>query len=130
MSYTTFEYSNLVLEKEKIQLGEEAVVRFDVTNTGNRTGAEITQLYIHQRYGSDTRPKRLLKGFTKIELSPGETRTVELKLTADDLSYYSSSKKAYVQDETVIDVWAGGDVNAELHTILYVGGKTNDNNQE
>ena len=125
LSYTTFEYSDLVLEKEKIQLGEEAVVRFNLSNTGSRAGAEIAQLYIHQRYGSDTRPKRLLKGFTKIDLMPGETRTIALKLTADDLRYYSSSKKAYVQDETVIDIWVGGNVNAELHTTLYVGKKEN-----
>ena len=121
LSYTTFEYSSLELEKAQIPLGEEAVVRFDLSNTGNRAGAEIAQLYLHQRYGSDTRPKRLLKGFAKIHLAPGETRTVEFKLTAEDLSYYSSSKKAYVQDETVLDIWVGGNVNAELHTVLQVG---------
>lgn len=121
LSYTTFEYRNLVLEKEKIRLGEAAVVRVDVCNTGSRTGAEIAQLYIHQRYGSDTRPKRLLKGFSKFELAPGETKTVEFKLTADDLRYYSCSKGDYVQDETTIDVWVGGDVNAKLHTVLSVG---------
>ena len=71
LSYTTFEYSDLVLEKEKIQLGEEAVVRFNLSNTGSRAGAEIAQLYIHQRYGSDTRPKETVEGIYEDRFDAG-----------------------------------------------------------
>ncbi|MDE2442322.1 MAG: fibronectin type III-like domain-contianing protein, partial [Betaproteobacteria bacterium] len=85
-----------------------------VKNSGTRAGDEVVQLYIHQRYGTSTRPIRELKGFQRMNLAPGEAKTVEFQLSSEDLSYWSSVTKSWIQDESKFDVWVGGDSYAEL----------------
>lgn len=75
LSYTTFSYSNLVVDKEIINEGEIVKVSVDVTNTGNTAGKEVVQLYVSDKTGSAVRPDKELKGFEKAELKPGETKT-------------------------------------------------------
>ena len=86
------------------------------------TGDEVVQLYIHQRYGSVARPVRELKGFQRITLAPGETRPVHFPLGPDQLTYWSAAKRDWVQDETSIDVWIGGDSTAPLTARFEVAG--------
>ncbi len=82
LSYTTFSMANLRLERSEIGTGESTRVFVDVTNTGNVAGDEVVQLYIRDVVSSVTRPVKELKGFQRISLAPGETRTV----TFDDHS--------------------------------------------
>ena len=121
LSYTTFAYGGLSLSAERIAPGETLAVSVEVTNTGAVTGDEVVQLYIHQRYGSAARPVRELKGFKRVTLAPGETRTVTFPLGPDQISYWSAAKRGRVQDETRFDVWVGGDSTAPLTAAFEVG---------
>ncbi|WP_263560650.1 glycoside hydrolase family 3 N-terminal domain-containing protein [Paenibacillus polymyxa] len=87
LSYTTFSYERLTLSANSIRAGESVTVTVDVTNTGDREGAEVVQLYISDTVSSVTRPIRELKGFCKLVLQPGETRTVEFIVGSDQLQY-------------------------------------------
>ncbi len=85
LSYTNFEYSNLHVEPYEIHPGGEARVTLDVKNTGGRAGVETVQLYIHEKYAPVSRPVKQLRGFERVALDPGETKTVTLKLIPEDL---------------------------------------------
>jgi len=86
MSYTTFRFDNLRVEPAQIHAGGTAKVSVDVTNTGSRDGAEVPQLYIHQKVASVTRPVMQLKGFQRTPLKSGEKKIVEFTITPDMLS--------------------------------------------
>jgi beta-glucosidase len=88
LSYTTFSYSNLTLDKTQMKPGESIIVNVEVKNTGLREGAEVVQLYIRDLIGSVTRPVKELKGFKKINLKPGEKQQITFTLTEKDLSFY------------------------------------------
>jgi beta-glucosidase len=120
LSYSTFKFSNLRVSKPEVKLGESFEVLVDVENTGRRVGDEVAQLYIHQRYGSASRPVRELKGFERITLAPGEKRTVRFTLGKAELTYWSGAAKAWVQEPAVFDFWAGADSTAPLTTTLRV----------
>lgn len=89
LSYTTFAYSNPVLSQKSIRDTDTLVVSADITNTGKVGGKEIVQLYVAAKASSVIRPVRELKGFTKIELAPGETKTVSFELDARAFAYYN-----------------------------------------
>lgn len=88
LSYTTFEFNNLRMEKPEIKKDESTRVLVDVTNTGEREGHEVVQLYIRDVYSSVTRPIKELRGFEKVLIKPGETKTISLDITPDKLAYY------------------------------------------
>lgn len=120
LSYTTFSISNLRVSKPELKVGESTEVLVDVENTGRRTGDEVAQLYIHQRYGSSSRPVRELKGFERVTLAPGQKKTVRFTLGKPELTYWSGAAKAWVQEPTVLDLWVGSDATASLTTMLRV----------
>ena len=120
LSYTTFEISNLRLSAAQIPLGAALTVTVDVTNTGKLAGDEVAQLYIHQKFGSDSRPMRELKGFERVTLQPGETKTVAFQLGAPQLTYWSASARQWIQDAAAFDVWVGPDSQATLHAEFEV----------
>lgn len=88
LSYTSFEYTNLRTDKAGFADGEKLTVSVDVRNTGSMEGREVVQLYISDRNGTPNRPVKELKGFKKINLEPGEVKTVTLELDDRSLSYY------------------------------------------
>jgi beta-glucosidase len=120
LSYTTFTIDNLKLSAPHVKIGETLTVTTDVTNTGRVAGDEVVQLYIHQQYGSDSRPIRELKGFERITLQPGEKKTVTFNLGPDELGYWSTNVGKWIQEEADFDIWVGSDSNATLHADLTV----------
>ncbi len=93
LSYTTFSYSDIKLDKQKIKMNEPFHVSVTVTNTGKYKGEEVVQLYVRDMVGSITRPLKELKGFQKISLKPGEAKEVVFTLTSDDLKFYDIAMK-------------------------------------
>ncbi len=90
LSYTTFSYSDLKLDKQKLTSGGKINVSVTLTNTGKYDGAEVAQLYIRDMVGSITRPVKELKGFQKVFLKAGESRTLNFTITPLDLAFYNS----------------------------------------
>jgi beta-glucosidase len=124
LSYGRFEYADLTLDRDQIQAGDETTARVTVTNVGDRPGDEVAQLYIHQRHGTASRPVRELKGFERLSLEPGESRTVTFRLGPDELRYWNAATRDWVVDSTDVDVYVGGDSTASLSTSLSVAGST------
>lgn len=105
LSYTTFEYSDL----QGTKVAGEGVVKltFDVTNTGNREGAEIAQVYVHDVVSKEIRPLKELKGFEKVFLRPGETKKVSVTLGKDAFRYFSEKKADWVFEPGDFEIWVG-----------------------
>lgn len=93
LSYTDFSYSDIKLSASEITAADSLRVSIEVTNTGTRDGSEVVQLYIRDLVGSVTRPVKELKGFQKISLKAGETRTVNFTLGKRELSFYNAELK-------------------------------------
>ncbi len=89
LSYTTFAYSDIKLDRKEITEQGSLQVSINVSNTGEYEGQEIVQLYICDKVGSVTRPVKELRGFTKINLKPGESQTVSFTITSEDLAFYT-----------------------------------------
>ncbi len=109
LSYTTFAYDNLAAE----QTGEAVHVSVSVTNTGSRDGDEIVQCYVQDTAAKRVRPVRQLKGFEKVSLRAGETKTVDFVIPFAELSYYDWNMEE-VPCEGTLKVYVGGDSRAEL----------------
>jgi len=92
LSYTTFKYSEIELSKENISETEVLLASSTITNTGEYDGHEVAQLYIHDKVGSITRPVKELKGFKKIFLKKGESKTVTFEINSDNLKFYNNGK--------------------------------------
>jgi beta-glucosidase len=97
LSYTAFTIANVRLDQKKIKRGSSTRVSADVTNTGARTGSETVQMYIRDLVSSATRPMKELKGFHRISLDPGETRTVTFDITPELLAFYDAEMKFAVE---------------------------------
>ncbi|AXP82101.1 Periplasmic beta-glucosidase precursor [Mariniflexile rhizosphaerae] len=113
LSYTTFKYDNLQLDTTKIDANGSVNISVEVTNTGNFDGKEVVQLYIRDVVGSVTRPVKELKGFQKVEIKKGETKTVTFKISEEDLKFYNSNLD-FVAEAGVFQVFVGTDSNASL----------------
>jgi beta-glucosidase len=120
LSYTTFKFDNLRLSKTSMKAGESTEVQVDVTNTGSVPGDAVEQIYIHQRWGSASRPVRQLKGFKRVTIPPGVTQTLRFPLGKDELEFWSPQTKVWAVEPSTFDVWAGEDSTATLHTELNV----------
>ena len=120
LSYSTFRFSDIKVSHPSIRVGQSLDVTAEVENTGDITADEVAQLYIHQQYGSTSRPVRELKGFTRITIPAHQKKTVHFALTPDDLRYWSTATRDWVQDPSDFDVWVGGDSTAELHAAFTV----------
>jgi len=119
LSFTTFKYSNLRLAQDAIGAEGQTTVTVDVTNSGAVRGDEVAQLYIHQTVSSVTRPVKELRGFKRVSLNSGETRTVEFTLGPDELSYLNRDMKRVVEPGT-FEVMVGGNSVDLITTTLNV----------
>lgn len=115
LSYTTFEYANIKVDKSEINPGEPVRVSVTVTNTGDYDGEEVVQLYLHDVVRSITPPKRELKGFQKIFLKKGESKVVTITLTPDELKFYNGDLN-FIAEPGIFEVFVGTNSDADLKT--------------
>jgi beta-glucosidase len=121
LSYTTFNYSNLVLAKNDISPEEGIEIRVDVQNTGARSGKEVVQLYVQDSESTLMRPEKELKAFKKIELDPGETKTVTFNLGPESLAFYDPARQGWIAEEGGFIVFVGSSaktIHLEAHFHL------------
>lgn len=97
LSYTTFEYSNLQLSSTKIRPDESINIEFDITNRGKYKGDEVVQLYIHDHLSSITVYERMLRGFERVTLNPGETKRVKMKLEPRHFTMHDRNMKRVIE---------------------------------
>ncbi len=107
LSYTTYTYSNLRVATPTVEPNGTLDVSVDVTNTGARAGSEIAQLYVGFAGSPVERPVKLLRGFKKVALGPGETRTVSFSVAAKDLARYDAASHAWKIDSMKYGVFVG-----------------------
>lgn len=119
LSYTTFEYSDLALDKTEIGVNGELKASVKVTNTGKVDGEEVVQLYLRDVVGSLVRPIKELKGFEKIMLKAGESKTITFTINTDLLQFYTANNKWEVEPGE-FNVWIGGDSTTKLKDTFSV----------
>ncbi len=107
LSYTTFEYSNLQISKEAMKDTDTVTVTVDVTNTGRMAGKEIVQLYVSDKVSTVIRPVKELKGFVKVDLQPGETKTVSFELDKRAFAYYNTQISDWHVESGEFDILIG-----------------------
>lgn len=107
LSYTTFSVGNVKADRATLAVNGRIRVSAEVTNTGDRAGAEVVQLYIGDEESSLPRPVKELKGFEKVSLNPGETQTVTFEITPDMLQYYDDTKGAWVCEPGAFTAYVG-----------------------
>ncbi len=107
LSYTRFSYSNLTLDRGECPPTGVVTAAFDVTNTGSRAGEEIAELYVGFGASKVDRPAKLLRGFEKLRLLPGETRRISLSVKVADLAYYDAASAGWIVERTAYTVEVG-----------------------
>jgi beta-glucosidase len=120
LTYGRFDYANLVVDQPAVAADGTVTVSVEVTNTADRSADEVVQLYIHQRHGSASRPVRELKGFSRVTVAAGETRTVQFPVGPNERRYWNAAVRDWVTDSSTFDVWVGGDSTAQLSTTFEV----------
>ena len=118
LSYTTFAFKNLRLEKKAIRAGQSTRVLVDVKNTGKRAGTEVVQLYVRDCVSSVTRPVKELKGFQKILLRPDESRTLALDLTPESLAFYDIHMKYVVEPGEFVIMVGNSSRDSDLQKVI------------
>jgi len=118
LSYTTFEYRNIRLSADTINLGESIKVKVNVTNSGKYVGDEVVQLYIQDVAASLVRPVRELKAFKKVRLMSGETKEVEFLLTEKELSFFQEDLR-FAAEPGLFNLFIGGSSHTSVHTSFY-----------
>ncbi|MBQ8809036.1 MAG: glycoside hydrolase family 3 C-terminal domain-containing protein [Bacteroidales bacterium] len=108
LSYTTFKYGNPVLDKAEYGRSDVITVSFELKNTGDREGTEVAQLYVQDLVGSVVRPVKELKGFQRVTLAPGETRTVTFDLPVAELAFWNIDME-HVVEPGDFKLWVAGD---------------------
>jgi beta-glucosidase len=121
LSYTTFKVDNMQLSRHSVSRRGSLRVSMDVTNTGARPGDDVAQLYIHDPVASISQPVRRLRGFQRVTLAPGETRTVTFTLDPSDFGFYDNFGRFVVEPGT-IDVYGGDSSDADMKDTFTVTG--------
>ena len=117
LSYTTFSYGEVRLDRHTLHEGGKITAAFDVTNTGAYDADEVVQLYIRDVAGSVSRPVKELKGFRRISLKRGETKTVSFDVTTDDLRFYNADLD-YVCEPGEFELMIGRN-SADVQTVRF-----------
>jgi beta-glucosidase len=121
LSYTTFAYSNLQTSSPRMSHSGEVTVSVDVKNTGSRAGDEVVQLYVRHETSQVMRPRKELRGFARVTLQPNETKTVQMRLAAQSLSYWDEKTSRFVvEDERVRLIVGGSSADAKTETTINI----------
>jgi beta-glucosidase len=121
LSYTSFAYSHLRVSSTHLSAGEAATVSVEVKNTGARDGDEVVQMYVSHEGSAVERPREELKGFARVSLRAGETKTVTLPLAVKALAYWSDEAKAFVVEKDRVEIEVGGSSDdLPLKTVVEV----------
>jgi beta-glucosidase len=120
LSYSTFSISDLHLSAKTSPVDGSITATATVANTGTKAADEVVQLYLHQRFGSASRPVRELKGFRRLTLQPGEKQEVSFTVGREERNYWSAAKNAWVVEPSEFDVWVGDSSTATLHDSFSV----------
>jgi beta-glucosidase len=123
LSYTTFAYRNLRISAERLAAGDTVTVSVDVTNTGTRAGDEVVQLYVQYPDSKVERPRNDLRGYRRVALAQGETRTVTFPLAAASLAYWNAGSHGWAVEDGTVRIRVGAssaDIRAE-RTIAVTG---------
>ena len=113
LSYTRFEFSDLVIETPSVTMGETLKVSLTLTNAGSRDGADVVQLYVRDQVATVTRPVKELKGFQRIELKAGELRQVHFEVPVRELGFTGLDGK-YIVEPGIFTLWIGPDFTGGL----------------
>jgi beta-glucosidase len=119
LSYTTFSFENPKVSSTHFRDVDGLTVSVDVTNTGKLAGKEVVQIYVHDRKSQLVRPPKELKGFAKVELQPGETKTVTLALDFRSFAYYHPSYKQWITEDGEFDIMIGAS-SADIRCVKTV----------
>lgn len=117
LSYTTFEYGDASIDRKKGSAGDVFTITIPVSNTGNREGSEIVQLYVSDLKSSLPRPLKELKGFSKIHLAPGQTENVSFEISRDALSYFDDKSHEWIVEPGKFEALVGasaGDIRSKV----------------
>jgi beta-glucosidase len=121
LSYTTFAYGNLRTSADSMSADGSITVQVDVTNVGTRAGDEVVQLYVQHAGSKVDRPKQDLRGYARVSLKPGETRTVSLPLAAKSLAYWDSTSHRWIVEPEPVRVQIGSSsANIRLQKTISV----------
>jgi beta-glucosidase len=120
LSYGRFEYTDLAVDRPTSTTGGTVTVSVEVINTADRDADEVVQLYLHQRHGTASRPVRELKGFQRVALAAGESRTLSFPVGPNERQYWNAAVRDWVTDASTFDVWVGGDCTAPLGTTFEI----------
>jgi beta-glucosidase len=124
LSYTTFGYKKLRTTTPTLPSNGTVTVKVDVTNTGKRAGDEVVQLYVRHTASKVARPKKDLRGFKRITLKPGETRTVSFPLSAQSLAYWDEGTHGWIVESAPVSLEVGASsADIRLRQTLKVVGK-------
>jgi len=107
LSYTTFEYSNLKTDKQRLTENDSLTVRIDIRNAGDRDGEEVVQLYVKHIDSKIKRPEKELRGFKRIFIKAGEKVTVQIPLKSEDLRYWNAEKQRFDVEEDRVEIQIG-----------------------
>lgn len=129
LSYTSFKLDNLRLDRSEVKIDGQVSISVDLTNTGSRQGDEVVQLYIRDPQASVTRPVKELKGFTRVTLEPGQTKTITFELFTNQLGFYDR-EMSYIVEPGAIEIMVGpSSEDLPLQTKIEIIGETTEINQ-
>jgi len=128
LSYTQFAFDNLRIEPSHVEVGGSARISVDIKNAGDREGDEVVQLYVHDAEAKITRPVKELKGFKRITLAPGETRTVTFTLFVNQLGFYNENMDFVVEPGTIEVMVGAASDDIRLSGQFEIVGKATDIN--
>ncbi|MHB1861542.1 MAG: glycoside hydrolase family 3 C-terminal domain-containing protein [Gemmatimonadaceae bacterium] len=123
LSYTTFAYSSLRTSADSVDASDTVIVSVDVTNTGSRAGDEVVQLYAHHLGTSVPRPNEDLRGFERVRLQPGQTRTVRMAMPVSSLAYWDDDRHHWFVESEPVQLRVGASsADIRLTTTVHVSG--------
>ena len=123
LSYTTFSYGDAELDRDRIGSGDVLTVTVPITNTGSRPGSDVVQVYVHDRTGVVSRPRRELRGFAKVRLAPGETKRTQITLSPRAFAFYDAHEQDWLvpSGEFDIEIARSSSTIEQVHSVVVMG---------